>query len=142
VRNPVSGAQFRRDVKLAQKRGKDMAKLREVIQVLIDTRPLPPRCKDHPLGGDWKHLKHFRDCHIEPDWLLIYKIDGDDLYLVRTGTHSDLFWLRNFERAMRSGVLAICATWWLREHALAKSRRIPKPWTYMRARLTAAREAP
>ena len=40
------------------------------------------------LGGDWKH---HRDCHIEPDWLLIYKIDGDDLYLVRTGTHSDIF---------------------------------------------------
>jgi mRNA interferase YafQ len=48
----------------------------------------PPRYKDHPLGGEWKH---FRDCHIEPDWLLIYKIDGEDLYLVRTGTHSDLF---------------------------------------------------
>ena len=48
---------------------------------------MPPRYKDHPPGGDWKH---FRDCHIEPDWLLIYKIDGDDLHLVRTGTHSDL----------------------------------------------------
>ena len=44
--------------------------------------------KDHPLGGDWSH---HRDCHIEPDWLLIYKVEGDDLYLVRTGTHSDLF---------------------------------------------------
>ncbi len=65
MRNPVEGAQFRRDVKLAQKRNKDMA-----------------------LAGDWKH---FRDCHIEPDWLLIYKIDDDDLQLVRTGTHSDLF---------------------------------------------------
>jgi mRNA interferase YafQ len=81
-------AQFRRDVKLAQKRGKDMAKLRELILLLIEGGPLPPKCKDHPLGGDWK--RH-RDCHIEPDWLLIYKIDGDDLYLVRTGTHSDLF---------------------------------------------------
>jgi mRNA interferase YafQ len=75
-------------VNLAQKRGKDMAKLRELILPLIDGGPLPARCKDHPLGGDWKH---YRDCHIEPDWLLIYKIDGDDLYLVRTGTHSDLF---------------------------------------------------
>jgi mRNA interferase YafQ len=88
VRNPVSGAQFRRDVKLAQKRGKSMAKLREVILLLIEGRPLPPRYQDHPLGGDWKH---HRDCHIEPDWLLIYKLDGNDLYLVRTGTHSDLF---------------------------------------------------
>ena len=88
MRTPVKGAQFRRDVKLAQKRGKDMAKLREVILLLIEGSQLPPRCKDHPLGGDWKH---FRDCHLEPDWLLIYKIDGDNLHLVRTGTHSDLF---------------------------------------------------
>jgi len=88
VRNPISGAQFRRDVKLAERRGKDMAKLRELILLLIEGEPLPPRYKDHSLGGDWKHL---RDCHIEPDWLLLYKIDGVDLYLVRTGTHSDLF---------------------------------------------------
>ena len=88
MRNPVSGAQFRRDVKLAQKRGKAMEKLRDVILLLIEGSPLPLRCKDHPLSGEWKH---YRDCHIEPDWLLIYKIDGDDLYLVRTGTHSDLF---------------------------------------------------
>jgi mRNA interferase YafQ len=65
-----------------------MAKLREVILLLIEGSPLPPRYKDHPLAGEWKH---FRDCHIEPDWLLIYKIVGDDLHLVRTGTHSDLF---------------------------------------------------
>jgi mRNA interferase YafQ len=88
VRNPVRGAQFRRDVKLAQKRGRDMTKLRAAILLLIDGSPLPPRYKDHPLAGEWKH---FRDCHIEPERLLIYKIDGDDLYLVRTGTHSDLF---------------------------------------------------
>lgn len=86
--NPVRAAQFRRDVKRAQKRGKDMAKLREAILLLIEGSPLPARYNDHPLNGEWKH---FRDCHIEPDWLLIYKIDGDDLHLVRTGTHSDLF---------------------------------------------------
>lgn len=88
MRTPISGAQFRRDVKLAQKRGKDMAKLREIILLLVERSPLPPPYRDHALGGDWKH---YRDCHIEPDWLLIYKIEGDDLYLVRTGTHSDLF---------------------------------------------------
>jgi mRNA interferase YafQ len=88
VRNLVSGAQFRRDVKLTEKRGQDMAKLREVILLLVEGAPLPPRYRDHSLGGNWKH---HRDCHIEPDWLLIYKIDGEDLYLVRTGTHSDLF---------------------------------------------------
>ena len=88
MRNPIDGARFRRDVKLAQKRGKDMAKLRDIILLLIEGRRLPDRYKDHPLGGHWQS---FRDCHIEPDWLLIYKIDGNDLHLVRTGTHSDLF---------------------------------------------------
>ncbi|MFI5109150.1 MAG: type II toxin-antitoxin system YafQ family toxin [Terriglobales bacterium] len=88
MRNLIRGAQFRRDVKLAQRRGKDLSKLRELILLLAAGQPLPPRYKDHPLSGDWKH---YRDCHIESDWLLIYKIEGDDLYLVRTGTHSDLF---------------------------------------------------
>lgn len=75
-------------MKLAQKRNKDMTKLREAILLLIEGNPLPQRYKDHPLGGEWQQ---FRDCHIEPDWLLIYKIHGDDLHLVRTGTHADLF---------------------------------------------------
>ena len=59
MRNPVSGAKFRRDVKLAQKRGMDMTKLRTAILLLIEGDPLPPRYKDHPLGADWQH---FRDC--------------------------------------------------------------------------------
>jgi mRNA interferase YafQ len=88
LRNLIRGAQFRRDVKLAERRGKDLSKLRELILLLAEGQPLPPRYRDHPLAGDWRH---FRDCHIEADWLLIYKIEGDDLYLVRTGTHSDLF---------------------------------------------------
>jgi mRNA interferase YafQ len=88
VREVIRSTQFKRDVKLAQKRGKDMAKLRELILLLVEASPLPPRYKDHALGGDWKH---HRDCHVEPDWLLLYKIDGNDLYLVRTGTHADLF---------------------------------------------------
>ena len=88
MRTAVNGAQFHRDVKLAQRRGKDTAKLREAILLLLDGRPLPSRYKDHALAGDWSH---HRDCHIEPDWLLIYKVEGDDLHLVRTGTHSDLF---------------------------------------------------
>ncbi len=88
MRKVIGGAQFRRDVKLAERRGKDMAKLREIILLLAEGEPLPPRYKDHALGGEWNH---YRDCHIEPDWLLIYKIDGNGLYPVRTGTHSDLF---------------------------------------------------
>jgi len=88
LRASISGAQFRRDVRLAQKRGKDIAKLREIILLLLEGKPLPSRCRDHALGGKWSH---HRDCRIEPDWLLIYKVEGDDLYLIRTGTHSDLF---------------------------------------------------
>jgi len=88
MRTPISGSKFKRDVKRMEKRGKEMARLRDVIQLLIDGNPLPPQYRDHPLTGDWKH---FRDCHIEPDWVLIYKVDGNDLYLVETGTHADLF---------------------------------------------------
>ncbi len=62
------------------KRGKDNAKLRALILLLAEETTLPASYKDHPLSGDWKH---YRDCHIEPDWLLLYKIDGNDLYLVR-----------------------------------------------------------
>jgi mRNA interferase YafQ len=62
--------------------------LRDVLTLLIDAEPLPPRLKDHPLTGDWRG---YRDCHIEPDWLLLYEIDGNDLILARTGTHADLF---------------------------------------------------
>jgi mRNA interferase YafQ len=88
VRTAVRGAQFRKDVKLAQRRGKHMNKLRDVILLLLHGNPLPPQYKDHPLKGRWQH---YRDCHIEPDWVLIYKVDGNSLYLVRTGTHADLF---------------------------------------------------
>ena len=88
MRNLIRGTQFKRDVKLAAKRGKDMTKLRDLILLLAGETPLPSRYKDHPLSGEWKH---HRDSHIEPDWLLLYKIDDNDLYLVRTGTHADLF---------------------------------------------------
>lgn len=88
MRNPVVGSRFKRDVKRMERRGKEMSKLRKVIELLIEGNPLPPELKDHPLSGDWKH---FRDCHIEPDWVLINKVDGNDLYLVQTGTHADLF---------------------------------------------------
>lgn len=88
MREVIRTSQFKRDVKLAEKRGKDMAKLRELILLLVEEKPLPLRVRDHSLEGEWKH---HRDCHVEPDWLLIYKINGNDLYLVRTGTHADLF---------------------------------------------------
>jgi mRNA interferase YafQ len=65
-----------------------MAKLRAVIETLCQRQPLAPRHQDHPLGGDWKG---WRDCHVEPDWVLIYKATETTLILGRTGTHADLF---------------------------------------------------
>lgn len=88
MRTPVRSGQFKRDVKKAEKRGKDLRKLRALLTLLIEGDPLPREYADHPLQGGWKG---YRDAHIEPDWLLIYRIDGDDLYLARTGTHADLF---------------------------------------------------
>jgi len=84
----ITSSRFERDVKLAIKRHKDLGLLSNVILLLVHGDPLPTRVKDHALGGNWKH---HRDLHIEPDWLLIYKLDGNDLYLVRTGSHADLF---------------------------------------------------
>lgn len=88
MRIPVYSGQFKRDVKTAQKRGKDMAKLRTLMELLLQEQPLPATYLDHPLKGNYRT---FRDAHIEPDWLLIYKIDGDKLRFERTGRHSDLF---------------------------------------------------
>jgi mRNA interferase YafQ len=88
VRVPVRSGQFRRDVKRAARRGKDMSRLRALIVRLLAGDALPERYKDHPLRGNWKG---YRDVHIEPDWLLIYRIVGDELHLVRTGSHADLF---------------------------------------------------
>ena len=81
-------AQFERDVKRALRRGKDGNKLAEVIALLIADQPLPPKVRDHPLKGEWAH---HRDCHIEPDWILIYEVESTLVTLVRTGTHADLF---------------------------------------------------
>ena len=80
--------QFKKDVKRMQKRGKDLAKIKAVIDLLLAEEPLSPKNRDHQLGGNWVGR---RDCHIEPDWILIYKPTGDELLLERTGTHSDLF---------------------------------------------------
>ena len=80
--------QFKKDIKRLQKRGKDLGKLKSVIELLIAKQPLPPKNRDHQLSGNWAG---HRDCHIEPDWLLIYKLLDDELRLERTGTHSELF---------------------------------------------------
>ena len=84
----VQSSAFARDVKRAHKRNKDMAKLRTVLTLLIDRKPLPRQYLDHSLKGDWKG---YRDLHIESDWLLIYRVVGNELRLARTGTHNDIF---------------------------------------------------
>ncbi len=86
----IRTTQFRKDYKLMMKRGKDKQKLEEVLHILADGGELPPEKRDHALTGEYTG---FRECHIEPDWLLIYCYRHDQLVLVcsRTGTHSDLF---------------------------------------------------
>ena len=81
---------FNKDRKLIVKRGYDIQKLKDVIELLRERKPLDEKYKDHALSGNYKN---YRECHIEPDWLLIYKIENEILTLVllRTGTHSDLF---------------------------------------------------
>lgn len=71
-----------------RKRGKDLGKLEAIVQHLATDSELEDRHKPHPLTGDWKPLW---DLHIEPDWLLIYRITEKEVFLSRTGTHSDLF---------------------------------------------------
>lgn len=82
--------QFKKDYKLAIKRNHNIEKLDNVIKLLAEGETLPPIYKDHNLAGFWKG---FKECHIEPDWLLIYRLSEDKQILVlsRTGTHSDLF---------------------------------------------------
>ena len=83
-------AKFKRAYKLAVKRGLNMSKLNEVIGLLAMGEPLPARCRDHELVG--RHVGK-RECHVAPDWLLVYKIMKETLILrlIRTGSHSDLF---------------------------------------------------
>lgn len=85
-------AQFKKDYKLAIKRGCNADELIKVLSFLANEKPLPEKYKDHPLT-DSKDYKGMRKCHIQPDWLLIYKIENElsILRLIRTGTHSDLF---------------------------------------------------
>jgi mRNA interferase YafQ len=83
-------AQFRRDLKAAIKRGYDVGKLNAVVELLASGATLPLKNRDHQLTGS---LSGYRECHIAPNWLLVYRVEDDALvlYLFRTGTHSDLF---------------------------------------------------
>ncbi len=81
---------FQKDLKRVQKRGYDISLLTDIIKKLANGETLPEKNKDHALSGDYIGC---RECHITPDWLLVYEIDNGELllYLTRTGTHSDLF---------------------------------------------------
>jgi len=79
---------FNKDIKLLKKRGKDFNKLKSVINSLASSVSLATKLRDHKLSGN---SDNWRECHIEPDWLLIYRLRDNTLELARTGTHSDLF---------------------------------------------------
>ena len=84
--------QFKKDFKTIVKQGLDIKELEKVLEILINGEVIPEKYKDHPLRNS-KDFKNCRELHIEPDWLLIYKYNNDQLilYLIRTGSHSDLF---------------------------------------------------
>lgn len=79
---------FKSDVKRQKKRGKDMEKLKKLITLLVNQDDIPAEYEDHPLQGNWRG---YRDSHMEGDWILIYRVEDDDLKLARTGTHQDIF---------------------------------------------------
>ena len=78
---------FERDLKRVTRQGKDLDKLENIINLLQEQQPLPVRCRPHPLRGNWGG--HW-DCHVEPDWILLYRLTTTELTLVRTGSHSEL----------------------------------------------------
>jgi mRNA interferase YafQ len=81
-------SQFKQDVKRMQRRGKDLEKLKRVLETLMKEEELAQEYRDHVLVGQYKGT---RECHIEPDWLLIYELAESEIVLIRTGSHSDLF---------------------------------------------------
>ena len=86
----VPSNKFKKDLLVAHKRGFDLSLLNTVVEKLANGETLEPKYRDHSLIGDYGN---FRECHIKPDWLLVYRINNEELelYLFRTGTHSDLF---------------------------------------------------
>jgi len=81
-------SQFKKDVKRMKKRGKDLGKIKGLLEKITSGQELEPRYRDHVLIGQYRGT---RECHIEPDWLLIYENAASEVVLIRTGTHSDLF---------------------------------------------------
>jgi len=85
---PIYSTQFGKDIKRVKKRGKSQDKIKKILKKLIHKQQLPENCKDHKLIGNYLGR---RECHIEPDWLLIYKVSNTEIIFERTGSHSDLF---------------------------------------------------
>ena len=85
---PEYTTRFKKDLKTIQRRNLDINLLKEIIILLCDEETLPEKNRDHSLSGNWSG---HRECHIQPDWLLIYRVGNEILVLERTGTHSDLF---------------------------------------------------
>lgn len=81
-------SQFKKDIKRMGKRGKKFTVFKEIVEQLVMGNPLETKYRDHVLVGQYKGT---RECHIEPDWLLVYELTENEIILVRTGTHSDLF---------------------------------------------------
>jgi mRNA interferase YafQ len=79
---------FERDLRRVAKQGKDLDKLEMIVDNLQAGEPLPARCRPHPLRGTWVG---YWDCHVEPDWILLYRLTDEALILVRTGSHAELF---------------------------------------------------
>jgi len=81
-------SRFKRDVKRMQQQGRELENLKRVLETLVNGEPLAAKYRDHVLVGQYKGT---RECHIEPDWLLIYELAETEIVLIRTGSHSDLF---------------------------------------------------
>jgi mRNA interferase YafQ len=88
MRDIRESRRFRRDLRRMRQQGKDLSKLYDVVETLARGEDLDARHRPHPLTGDWRP---FWDCHIEPDWLLIYRVQDGFVELYRTGNHDDLF---------------------------------------------------
>jgi mRNA interferase YafQ len=88
MRRPSFTRQFEKDLQRMCKRGKEVARLKAVMTALVDEQPLSERYRDHALIGNYRGR---RECHVEPDWLLVYKLLDDEIIFERTGSHADLF---------------------------------------------------
>jgi len=88
MKHIVPSSRFRKDVRRARRQGRDLATLEAIIDLLAAGQHPPPRHRPHKLGGEYAN---YWECHVEPDWLLIYEVDDEAVYLVRAGSHAELF---------------------------------------------------